>query len=94
MLGVSRSIGDHKYKKVGVVPTPNIMKIDLTTGLFIILACDGLWDVYPVATVAQIVHKKLQEGECVKSVAQFMVKEAINTRKSMDNVSVVLAGLS
>ena len=94
MLGASRSIGDHKYKKVGVVPTPNIMKIDLTTGLFIILACDGLWDVYPVATVAQIVHKKLQEGECVKSVAQFMVKEAINTRKSMDNVSVVLAGLS
>ena len=94
VLGVSRSIGDHKFKKVGVVPTPNIMKIDLSAAYFVMLACDGLWDVYPAATVTQIVHDKLQAGDDVKSVVQFVTKEAITGRNSHDNVSVVLASFT
>ena len=46
-----------------------------------------------VPTITQLVHDKLQAGEPLGQVTQFAVREAINTRNSHDNVSVVLASL-
>jgi len=57
-LGVSRSFGDAKFKRLGVVCQPDISKFTLTTAdKFIVLACDGLFSVMTVEDVVDFVNR-------------------------------------
>jgi serine/threonine protein phosphatase PrpC len=102
-LAVSRAFGDYSYKedtvlaadkqKVIVVPElvvyPRIMDQDE----FIILACDGIWDVASSNQCSQFVQHLLLEGETdLGNIAE----EALDTcleRKSTDNMTMMIIGL-
>jgi len=94
-LAVSRSFGDAKYKKPRtskdfVSWEPDIQEEKLTPEhQYIILACDGLWDVMSHDYVAELTHRSFNEGQSPQQVARTLVREAI-TKKTEDNVTVIV----
>lgn len=94
-LAVSRSFGDAKYKKPKTTKDfvswePFLKKIELQNShKYMVLACDGLWDVMKHDEVAELTHKLFQEGKSPDQVAEQLVKTALY-KKTDDNVTVVV----
>jgi serine/threonine protein phosphatase PrpC len=102
-LAVSRAFGDSTYKqdkaistekqKVIVVPDfvvyPRIEESDE----FIVVACDGIWDVASSKQCTDFIQRMLLEGEHdLRNVCE----EALDTcldRKSRDNMTLMIIGL-
>jgi len=87
VLAVSRALGDFNFNP-HVTCEPDVFgpfDVDDKENQFLILACDGLWDVIDDDKAVQIIRdsKSPEEG------ARVLVSAAINGR-SMDNVSVVV----
>ncbi|CAK7349662.1 unnamed protein product [Dovyalis caffra] len=90
-LEVSRAFGDRQFKKVGVVATPNIHSFDLTEREhFIILGCDGLWEVFGPSDAVEFVQKLLKEGLTVAAVSHRLVREAVLERRCKDNCTAII----
>jgi serine/threonine protein phosphatase PrpC len=96
VLGVARAFGDIDFKNkeslgAGAITCEPDIKIwtisDKTE--FLVLACDGLWDVLSNATVANFVRKKLLKGKTPQKVCANLVKYAY-TKGSKDNISAVV----
>jgi len=95
-LAVARSFGDIEYKDkstlgAGVLTCEPDIKIwnvvDATE--FMVLACDGLWDVMTNEQVALFVRKRLLKGIRAQKVCESLVKNAYKIG-STDNISVVI----
>jgi len=99
-LGISRAIGDDMYKNFkytqgrpsGLVATPFVTNVSLRFDEddFIILACDGLWDVFTHQEAADFVSKQLQITDDLSEISKNLVNEAF-IRLSSDNISVIVA---
>lgn len=94
-LAVSRSFGDSKFKKPKtsqnfVSCEPAIKTAEITPAhKFLILACDGLWDVMNHDAAAKFASSKLAEGKHAKDIAADLVAEALRL-KTEDNVTVLV----
>jgi len=94
-LAVSRSFGDTKFKipktsQNFVSWEPSIKKTQLSHAhKFLILACDGLWDVMNHQEAAEFVHKHKQQSKTAEEIAHLLVKEAL-AKKTEDNVTVIV----
>ena len=104
VLGVSRSLGDFKYKKENklspteqmVSPEPDFyMKLrEHNIDEFIILACDGVWDVLSLEEVCDYVYTQIRKpSKDLKSIAEEIVDLCL-TKGSMDNITLVIIDLS
>jgi protein phosphatase 2C family protein 2/3 len=94
-LAVSRSFGDSKFKKpktaqnfVSCEPALHVTDIK-SNHKFMILACDGLWDVMTHAQAAAFVKDQIKEGHGAKTIAAALVAEALR-KKTEDNVTVII----
>lgn len=97
-------LGDHDLKQ-WVISVPEVSFTSRTTDdEFIVLASDGLWDVWSNKALAEFVYKKLRERRKVinwhpsaTSPAEFIavqtVEEALCSRHSGDNISVIVVDL-
>lgn len=57
ILEVSRSIGDGRFKRSGVICTPDIKKCQLgDNDRYILLSCDGLWEGFDADAVMQFTN--------------------------------------
>ena len=87
-LSVSRAFGDNESKPF-VSHRPELFKYTLNVNdKFIILACDGLWDVCSNQQVCNFIFsliKKKYKGNYVKALAEYGY-----ARGSYDNISVVI----
>jgi len=94
-LAVSRSFGDSKFKMPKTSQNfvswePSIKSSTVTPAhKFLILACDGLWDVMNHQEAAEFVQKHKQAGKSAAEVAKALVREALN-KKTEDNVTIVI----
>lgn len=89
ILSVSRSFGDHAMKKF-VVARPYTTRTRLTSSdEFIIVACDGVWDVMSDQEAVDFVKKTIDNKVNQDALAQHLVAEAIN-RGSTDNVTALV----
>lgn len=95
VLALSRAIGDHAYKDL-VIGEPfvretilDFKKVDSTKKSFIIIACDGLWDVLTDRQAAEWVANWQGPPE---DVADGLVKLALK-RGTRDNLTVMVAWL-
>jgi serine/threonine protein phosphatase PrpC len=103
VLAVTRSLGDHMLKDYVIAhPTVNERTLELNeltnnsnnsnrcaAPTFLIIACDGLWDVIRDQEAVNLVQQ--YPGEKT-SVAQYLVEEALR-RGSTDNVTAIVAWL-
>lgn len=88
MLAVSRSFGDHGLKDyVSARPYTNETMLS-EEDIFVIVACDGLWDVVEDQEAVDFVRKRIDERR-VSGTARALVQQALS-RGSTDNVSVLV----
>ncbi|KAJ1412317.1 phosphatase 2C-like domain-containing protein, partial [Ochromonadaceae sp. CCMP2298] len=82
-LGVSRAFGDIQFKSFDEEPGHVISKPDFKHFVverqfeFVIMACDGLWDVFDCQEAVNFVRKKLASTKSVERTAQELVAKAI-----------------
>jgi len=105
MLAVSRAIGDGSLKDmmepekcaVTCVPEVRSLVLDPAKHRFLVIACDGIWDMYSNKDVATIVSgelggKKQVTADELTRVSELVVKGSID-KGSGDNCTVVLVAL-
>lgn len=97
-LAVSRALGDYDYKNVsGLPPTeqlvsaePDLSVIDRSDkDEFLILACDGVWDVMTNEEVVSYIHSRLLVMENLQEVCAELLETCL-AKGSRDNMSVIL----
>ncbi|EDV22421.1 uncharacterized protein TRIADDRAFT_28894, partial [Trichoplax adhaerens] len=90
-LSVSRAIGDADYKPyVSGTPDTNEVNLDGNED-FILLACDGLWDVLTPDETVEIITNYLNEADGKKeNVPELIVEKAVD-KGSSDNISVIVS---
>lgn len=90
VLTVTRSFGDHSLKKY-VLARPFTSATQLTSDDDVLLiACDGVWDVFTDQEAIDFVRDVLARGE--PDVAQLLVNECL-TRGTTDNVTALVIEL-
>ena len=98
VLGVARAIGDKVYKgnegKCCVLPNPKITNYPLDNFKrgYLVLACDGVYDVSTTAEMGSAIKQMADKREKTKKMAKRIVYSVIS-RGSQDNVSVVVVSL-
>ena len=100
MLNIARSIGDHHLKKY-VIPNPYITSAPLAKVSYVVIASDGLWDVYTPTILAheiEIMTKKCQRDgiekkETIDYITKTLVENAYR-RGSTDNITVIYLDLA
>lgn len=106
VLSVARALGDHAMKGA-VISNPHLSRTVLVAddaeggggagGMgrrepFVVLACDGLWDVMTDAEVVAFVGDRLGRGGAAGGTAKKLVRAALD-RGSTDNISVMVVVL-
>lgn len=103
-LNVSRTIGDLDFKRNTelphteqmVVATPDITDFELQDGdEFIVLACDGIWDVLSNQEAVDFVRKRIRQGQSLKSICEAMCDFCLapdlkGMCRGADNMSVII----
>lgn len=100
VLAVSRAFGDPEFKvplndstKDFVSSDPAIETFAITDDdEFLIIACDGLWDVATYPEVVDFIAKR-KPTMSPTAISKELVIEAIRNRRSQDNVSIVIVFL-
>jgi serine/threonine protein phosphatase PrpC len=83
-LMVTRALGDHELRRVGVIADPEVCQSSLDPDvLAVIVATDGLWDVVGNAEAAEVC-RRARAQEAAERLVQ-MVAE----REGSDNVTVI-----
>lgn len=89
-LAISRSIGDHSLRDVGVVPNPSVKRLIIRpTDRWVVIASDGIWDSLSEKEVEDLIKAK---EEPINKIAQKIVKAAI-TKGSQDNITCLVIKL-
>uniref|UniRef100_A0A7S1TBJ4 PPM-type phosphatase domain-containing protein n=1 Tax=Compsopogon caeruleus TaxID=31354 RepID=A0A7S1TBJ4_9RHOD len=92
VLSVSRALGDHAMKSV-VISAPYTTKSDLSgEAQFLLLACDGLWDVITDEEAVRFVCERYAKGMDVQQISKRLVRAALE-KGSTDNISVMVVRL-
>lgn len=89
-LSVSRALGDFDVddSKNALSVEPHI-NITIANKGFLIMACDGLWDVISDLDATAFVSSELGKGKEVEDIAKRITELAID-KKSQDNISVII----
>lgn len=82
-LAVSRALGDYDYKNVEgrgqceqlVSPEPEIFvrERDDTSDEFLVLACDGVWDVMSNEALCSYIHSRLKITDDLESITNQVI---------------------
>ncbi|KAK4748980.1 hypothetical protein SAY87_026429 [Trapa incisa] len=100
LLSVTRALGDWDIKSLAkdiasspLIPNPEVMQLVLTEeDEFLILACDGIWDVMSSQLAVNIVRRGLRKHDNPKQCARDLVKESLRLG-AHDNLTVVVVCL-
>jgi len=106
-LNLSRALGDLEYKQSKELPpeeqmvtaAPEIRREKLqSSDEFIILACDGIWDVLTNQEAVEFVRERLLAGKTPKQVCEeacdhCLAEDTGGCGKGCDNMSIVVAVL-
>lgn len=98
-LAVSRALGDYEYKNVEgrgpceqlVSPEPEIFVRDRDDERdeFLVLACDGIWDVMNNEDLCDFIHSRLLLTDDLEAVTNQVIDTCLY-KGSRDNMSIVL----
>jgi len=93
---VSRALGDFEYKTDGkhlVTATPDVKSFTLNSNSdFVIVACDGLWDVMSSEESVKFAYQWMNETHNLDIVCERLVHKALE-RRSMDNITCMIVAL-
>ena len=104
-LNLSRALGDLEYKQTKELPAeaqmvtahPEVRSEKLVEGdEFLILACDGIWDVLTNQEAVDFVRKRLRQGKSPKQICEeacdhCLAPDTKGCGKGCDNMSIIVA---
>eukprot|EP00448_Togula_jolla_P040281 CAMPEP_0170630704 /NCGR_PEP_ID=MMETSP0224-20130122/34168_1 /TAXON_ID=285029 /ORGANISM="Togula jolla, Strain CCCM 725" /LENGTH=403 /DNA_ID=CAMNT_0010958831 /DNA_START=69 /DNA_END=1277 /DNA_ORIENTATION=+ len=105
-LNLSRSFGDFKYKgrpelprdRQAVICTPGIKSVTLSPeDEFIVLACDGIWEVKSSSEVCEFIRKRLPYldlEEIVEELLDDCLAQNASSYIGCDNMTCIIVSLS
>lgn len=82
-LAMTRSIGDHVAKNIGVIATPEISFTDISKESVMVLGSDGLFEFMTNEDIAKIIFEN--RNQKADYVAKLLVNEATHTWKQIQN---------
>ncbi|XP_076288974.1 protein phosphatase 1B isoform X2 [Lasioglossum baleicum] len=98
-LAVSRALGDYEYKNLKdrgpceqlVSPEPEISVLDrdYEHDEFLVLACDGIWDVMHNEDLCNFIHSRLLLTDDLEAITNQVIDTCLY-KGSRDNMSIVL----
>lgn len=97
-LAVSRALGDFEYKNVKqkgqceqlVSPEPEITWLQRTPeDEFLVLACDGIWDVMTNDMVCSMVRERMKVTDDLEEISS-QILDACLRKESKDNMSLMI----
>lgn len=89
MLAVTRSLGDQFFKELVIgSPYTTSVELDKDTDKFLIIACDGLWDVISDQQACEMI-KDIEDST---QAAKKLVKHALS-KLTTDNITVMVISL-
>ena len=89
VLAVARAIGDMEYKPA-VTGEPDVLTLELDgTEDFLVLGCDGVWDVLDEDTLAEILQTHVKNGGDKHILAKVVV-DYCKGHGSQDNITVIV----
>lgn len=97
-LAVSRALGDYEYKNVEgrgpceqlVSPEPEVyVRARTHQDEFIVLACDGIWDVMCNNDLREYIHSRLRVTNDLVKISNDILDMCLN-KGSRDNMSVII----
>lgn len=97
-LAVSRALGDFDYKNVsGLPPTQQLVSAEPDLSVmdrsdqdeFLVLACDGVWDVMTNEEVVSYIYSRLLINDDLQKVCEELLETCL-AKGSRDNMSVIL----
>ena len=87
-LNLSRAIGDLEYKKNAdllpedqiITSTPDVMRVprNRDEDEFIVLGCDGVWDVMSNEDCVQFIRAKIEEGRSLRDICEEIADECLS----------------
>jgi len=105
-IAVSRAIGDGDFKdgdgppeSQAITCVPDVYERDVKPNdQFLVLACDGLWDVMENQEVVDYINKLLSKAktvtdELLNQISEQLTTHSVNNKGSPDNVTVVIVTL-
>jgi len=102
-LAVSRALGDFEYKNRDdlddlsqlVSPDPDVTCLPRKSDAdnFIVVACDGIYDVMSNEEIAEFCHDRLESSEDEFAVPETLLNLCLH-KGSRDNMSVIIIGLN
>jgi len=99
VLSVTRALGDWDLKLPGASASPLIAEPELRQILltaddeFLIIGCDGIWDVMSSQQAVSIVRRGLRRHDDPEQSAKDLVREALRL-KTFDNLTVIVVCFS
>jgi len=97
-LAVARAIGDVRFKNNPHIPLkdqavtafPEVTVTEITPDVeFVLLACDGVWDVLTNDTAVEFIHAKLRETHDIQVVTNALLDHALELG-SKDNITALI----
>ncbi len=107
-LNLSRAIGDLEYKKNPsllpseqiITSTPDVFQLERSSeDEFLILACDGVWDVLSNEDAVQFVQSRLAAGKLLEEICEEIADECLSPDPKAtqgigaDNITCVIVDL-
>jgi len=105
-IAVSRAIGDGDFKdgdgppeKQAITCVPDVYERDVKPAdQFLVLACDGVWDVMENQEVVDFINKLLSKAKTVtddllSQICEQLTNHAVNNKGSPDNVTAIIVVL-
>jgi len=85
-IAVTRAMGDRHGRKAGIISEPEVTKFDLEEkDRFIIVASDGLWDVFTSEEAVAFVNEYMASGKAKSNLTRAMVREARKRWERLDD---------
>jgi len=84
-LAMSRSVGDHALKKVGVTSEPVVDEYSITeSDKFFIVASDGVWEFMSSTEVVALIQKCFDDGMGASDACEILIKAAMEKWKEIE----------
>ena len=92
LLAITRALGDSAMKKVGITAVPDVVVREVPAGseAYVVLGCDGVWDVIGYDAMTAEVTSGVGRGETLQAMAARLCSACVE-RGSTDNVTLVIA---
>lgn len=92
-LALSRALGDlHLAPYIEPVPHASCERVRFVDAPFVILGCDGVWDVLSDQQAVDIVRKRTPAGEATEGAAA--LRDLAFLHGSTDNISAMVVDFS